>query len=199
MKITNKFILVASAVLFSVNANAHMQMLQYNLDFTTTNVEGSAFGDVAVGNVYNGSLSINMHALQNLADEGGGIADVIVPLSTYDFDSDSDTFNLSYAVNIGDYVFTEQTAGSFSSEFIVDDPTNVGGITSFSLEIGDYPSFNDLALSYGVSGGIWSATDGNTSNVISGTFAVSIIPIPAAVWMFGTGLIGLIASKRKES
>lgn len=198
MKITNKFILVASALLFSVNANAHMHMLQYNLDFTTTGVEGSAFGDVMVGNTYQGSLSVNMHALQDLADEGGGYADVIVPLTTYDSDSDSDVFNLSYSVNIGDYDFTEQTAASFDSEFTVDDPANVGGISAFSMEIGD-SSFNDLSLSYEMSGGTWSATDGNTFNVVSGTFTVSAVPVPAAVWMFGSGLIGLIGVKRKKA
>lgn len=198
MKIINRFILIASALLLSFNANAHMHMLQYSLDFTTTGVEGSAFGGVIAGNAYQGSLSVNMHALQDLADEGGGYEDVIVPLTTYDFNTDSDIFNLSYSVNIGDYDFTEQSAGSFYSEFTVDDPADVGGITAFSMEIGD-SSFNDLDLSYGLSGGTWSATDGNASNVVSGTFTVSAVPVPAAVWMFGSGLIGLIGVKRKKA
>ncbi len=198
MKITNKFILIASTLLLSVNANAHMHMLQYNLDFVTTGVEGSVFGDVTVGNTYQGSLAVNMHVLQDLADESGGFADVIVPLTTYDFDNDSESFNLAYSVNIGNYDFTEQTVDSFSSEFTVDDPVNVSDITAFSLVVGD-STFNDLDLSYGISGGNWSATDGGSGDVVSGTFTVSSVPVPAAVWMFGAGLMGLISINRKKA
>ena len=32
-----------------------------------------------------------------------------------------------------------------------------------------------------------------------GTIMLSVIPVPAAVWLFGSGLIGLIGSVKKES
>jgi hypothetical protein len=194
MKITKKIILTALALLFSFNANAHL--LQYNLNLITTDVDGTAFGGVTVGNVFQGSLAVDTHDLQEVVDADGGFATIIVPLTTYDFDSD--VFNLSYSVNVGNYEYTEQTAESFASEFTVDNPADVDDVTAFSLEIGD-SSFNDLDISYGNTTGIWSATDGGTGNVVSGTFTVSAVPVPAAVWMFGSGLIGLIGVKRKKA
>lgn len=196
MKITHKYILIASALLFSFNANAHL--LQYNLNLVTTDVEGTAFGGVSVGNMYHGSLELDSHKLQEFVNDGGGDATVIVPLATYDFDSDSDIFNLSYNITVGNYDFTEQTAESFVSEFTVADPANVEDISAFFFQAGD-SSFNDLDISYGTSGGIWSATDAASSNVISGTFTVSAVPVPAAVWMFGSAMLGLAGFKRKKA
>lgn len=196
MKITNTFIITAFALLFSLNANAHL--LQYNLNLQTTGVEGTGFGGVSVGNVFQGALAIDSHELQEIVDADGGFATAVVPLKTYDFNSDSDVFNLSYSVNVGNYDFTEQTASSFDSEFTVDDPANVEDITAFSFQAGD-DSFNGLDISYGVSGGVWSATDGNTGNVINGTFTVSSVPVPATVWMFGSAMLGLTGLKRKKS
>ena len=103
---------------------------------------------------------------KRLRDADGGFATVFVPLQ-----DDDDNYNLSYSINVGDYSYTEQTAGSFDAEFTVDDPANVEGVTGFSLDIGDLLSFNDLTV--GATNGMpmtgsWSATDGISGNVVSG-------------------------------
>ena len=198
MKIKNKFNMAVFALLFLVNASVSAHLLQYDLSLETTDVEGPAFGGVAVGDEFKGLLAIDTHVLQDTVDEDGGFATVIVPLQDAE-----DNFNLSYTINVGNYMFTEETAGSFNSEFTVDDPANVEGVVDFSLNTGDL-SFNDLDIAAAGGApfiGAWSATDGESGNVVSGLIEASVlpseVPVPAAVWLFGSGLLGLSGFKRK--
>ena len=192
MKTKNKIIITLFALLFSLNASA--RLLQYNLDLETTEIEGPAFGGVSVADVYQGALAIDTHVLQEIVDADGGFATILVPLQ-----DENDNFNLSYSINVGNHTYTEQSAGSFNSEFTVDDPVNVEGVVDFTFQIGDLLSFNDLEATGGTSMvGTWSATDGVTGNVVSGALTVSAVPVPAAIWMFGSGLFGLIGLKRKK-
>lgn len=193
MKIKTRVILIFSALAFSLDVNAHL--LEYMINLETTAVEGPAFGGVSVGDTFQGSLAIDAHVLQEIVDNDGGFATVFVPLQDAD-----DNFNLTYSINVGNYQYTEQTAGSFDSEFTVDDPSNVEGIVSFSMDIGDLLSFNDLAV--GPTNGMpmignWSATDGVSGNVVSGGLTVSAVPIPAAAWLFASGLLGFGGLQRK--
>jgi hypothetical protein len=174
MKITNKLILTTCALLFSLPSSAHL--LQYNLSLETTIIEGVAFGGVKVGDVFQGTLSIDTHELQEIADADGGFATVLVPLQ-----DENDNFNLSYTIQVGNAIYTEQTAGSFDAEFSVDNPAEVEDVVDFSLEIGDLLSLNDLDASGGISmNGDWFATDGETGNSVSGVLTVSVAPTPSA-------------------
>jgi hypothetical protein len=49
--------------------------------------------------------------------------------------------------------------------------------------------------------GIGDGTDTNNSAVLSfvGAYHVAAVPVPAAVWMFGAGLIGLVGIARRRS
>jgi hypothetical protein len=49
--------------------------------------------------------------------------------------------------------------------------------------------------------GLWASLVGANTNTVVGTFnlAPSAVPVPAAVWMFGSGLIGLIGFGRKRA
>jgi hypothetical protein len=195
MKIKTKSIITTFALLFSFNASAHL--LEYVIDLDTMAVEGPAFGGVSVGDTFQGSLAIDTHVLQEIADADGGFATVFVPLQ-----DDDDNYNLSYSINVGDYSYTEQTAGSFDAEFTVDDPANVEGVVEFSLDIGDLLSFNDLSV--GAANGMpmigtWSATDGISGNVVSGDVTVSAVPIPAAAWLFASGLLSFARLQRKKT
>jgi hypothetical protein len=195
MKIKTKFIITTFTLLFSFNVSAHL--LEYVIDLNTIAVEGPAFGGVSVGDTFQGALAIDTHVLQEIVDADGGFPTVFVPLQDED-----DNFNLSYSVNVGDYSYTEQTAGSFDAEFTVDDPANVEDVTGFSLDIGDLLSFNDLAV--GATNGMpmtgsWSATDGISGNVVSGDITVSAVPVPAAAWLFASGLLSFAGLKRKKT
>lgn len=187
-------IIIAASVLLSFNVNANL--LQYNLNLVTTDVEGAAFGGVSIGDIFQGEVAIDTQILQAAVNTGGGSSTVFVPLSHFDAGTSSDVFNLSYSFNVGDHTFTERTADSFESEFTVDSRSNVQNVTAFSFQVGD-SSVNNLEIFYGASGGEWSATDDFSSNVIHGTFSVSQVPVPAAIWMLGSGLIGLVSFRKK--
>ena len=44
----------------------------------------------------------------------------------------------------------------------------------------------------------WEAMDDITSDVYVGSFLVRAVPVPAAAWLFGSGLVGLAGMKRKK-
>lgn len=195
MKNTTTKILIITSALLSFNVNAHL--LQYNLNFVTTDVEGEAFGGIAIDDEFQGNFEIDTHVLQDAVDLSG-LPTVEIPLSRFDVDSSNDVFNLSYTFNIGNKTFTENSVAFFESTFTVDNKSNVEGVIDFSMELGDL-SFDDLEFHYDALGGQWSATDDFSSNVVHGTFTISQVPVPAAIWMLGSGLIGLVGFRKKKA
>ena len=114
MKRKSKYIIRMFALLFLFNSNAHAHLLKYDFVLNADDVEGQAFEGVSVGESFQGSLEIESHVLEDIRTDDGSFANVIVPLQ-----DESDNFNLSYSIDVGNYTFTEQTAGSFNSEFNV--------------------------------------------------------------------------------
>ena len=66
-------------------------------------------------------------------------------------------------------------------------------ITPFSYDVG--LGFLETGI-YSISADFYF--DGVLGNTVSNTFTVSSVPIPAAVWLFGSGLIGLIGVARRK-
>lgn len=85
--------------------------------------------------------------------------------------------------------------GNFNG-LAADGPTLVGSlsfsgmpldITLLTMADNDFPA------------GSWFATDGSGPlEVVYGSAEVSAIPVPAAVWLFGTGLLGLVGVARRR-
>lgn len=48
--------------------------------------------------------------------------------------------------------------------------------------------------------GLWASIAGANSNAVVGTFnlAPAAVPVPAAVWLFGSGLLGLLGAARRK-
>ncbi len=47
-------------------------------------------------------------------------------------------------------------------------------------------------------GGACFAQGGSTADLAIGTYSIAAVPIPAAAWLFGSGLIGLIGIARRK-
>jgi hypothetical protein len=62
--------------------------------------------------------------------------------------------------------------------------------------VGGSGTINSPGLYYAEFTGIGSGTSGYSGNI--STFAISEVPIPAAAWLFGTGLVGLAALNRRR-
>lgn len=144
-----------------------------------------------------------------------------VTLTNSIFDIDATAFAIVFAdqslIDIPDQAFTLRStgtidagnpsggAGLFSGSFTVD-----GGLLSGTFEnmfVGHFNgtgagNFNGMVT---FTGG--SLLGGSTSGVIEGTFAATgvdakvgaVVPVPAAVWLFGSGIIGLIAVARRKN
>ena len=85
--------------------------------------------------------------------------------------------------------------GNFNG-LAADGPVLVGTLSFTGINIGISPvtmADNDLPA------GAWYATDGSGPLVVDyGSAEINVVPIPAAVWLFGTGLLGLIGVARRR-
>ena len=84
--------------------------------------------------------------------------------------------------------------GNFSG--IADTATLVGTLSFTGLSVGVSPvtmATNDLPA------GDWYDVDSNLMEVAYNGAEVNVVPVPAAVWLFGTGLLGLIGVARRLS
>jgi len=77
-------------------------------------------------------------------------------------------------------------------------PTLVGSLSFNVLLPLSAPTFLTMADN-DLPAGAWYATDGSGPLVVDyGSAEVSAIPVPAAVWLFGSGLLGLVGVARRR-
>lgn len=141
----------------------------------------------------------------------------------FDFDSDTNTYSTISIFNSGTTTFaaTEFTqkatpticttsvtgcaftrAGATSGDIVLSlsvfgngELTNAGGTINLSTGTSDTMTFcqNGACTSWGIA-------TADSIGVASGTITATpaVVPIPAAVWLFGSGLIGLIGAARRK-
>lgn len=96
----------------------------------------------------------------------------------------------SAAAGTVDFVFLGRSAGFFGSDFnIVDLSFNVIGAAGSATDIIFADVFGGWSL-----GGVTVPVD-----YVAGQVAVTSVPVPAAAWLFGSGLIGLVGVARRRS
>jgi len=70
-----------------------------------------------------------------------------------------------------------------------------------------HPSFDDFFANYSNSSGNLTQFKGSLASaaamdtafaITSGSFSASAVPVPAAVWLFGSGLLGLVSIARRK-
>lgn len=143
-------------------------------------------------------------------DSGPGISTNGGTLSLFD-DSDTGFANaLEIGQDGGHVVFTDNNDGSWNAEVFDVTNTSGGSITlsgdnSFSLGVdwgaGYFGDTNFSLLSspdtYLV---VFDGIDGLGDRISGNTLAVDLapIPVPAAAWLFGTGLLGIVGIARRR-
>ncbi len=198
------FLLVTPAFLFSGMAKANL----------VDSVAGFASEDsyTAVSNIFqtgivydNGgvvsgtTVTDPLKTLDNTTDAGGGLTDGTSFSHEYIFSVVADTtFAISTTI--------ENTLGGLSSAFTVNmyDLSNSIDLGTTALIL-DAPNNNKSAtvglnMIAGDSYMITLAGDTGTSeNTANYTMKLQVVPVPAAVWLFGTALLGLLGFRRKDS
>ena len=141
---------------------------------------------------------------------GAGISTTGGTLALFD-DSDFGGTPLIIGKDGGQVVFTDNNDGSWTADFF-DVSDNLGGSiplsgdNSFSLGMdwgAGYVGDSNATLisspdTYLI---VFDGLDGSGGQISGNTLAVDLapIPVPAAVWLFGSGLIGLIGIARRKA
>ena len=142
-------------------------------------------------------------------DAGRGISTNGGTLALFD-DADFGGTALVIGEDGGQVVFTDNNDGSWNAEFFDESDTSGGSITlsgnaNFTLGmdwgmgyVGD--SNATLISSPDTYLIVFDGYDAQENPISGNTLAVDLapIPVPAAVWLFGTGLIGLVAVARRK-
>ena len=142
-------------------------------------------------------------------DAGRGISTNGGTLALFD-DSDFGGTALVIGQQGGQVVFSDNNDGSWNAEFFDVSKASGGSITlsgdnSFSLGMdwsaGYYGDSNATLISspdtYLI---IFDGLDGSGAKISGNTLAVDLapVPVPAAVWLFGSGLLGLVGIARRR-
>lgn len=121
-------------------------------------------------------------------------------LSFQSFDFSTATLILDPFLSRSPDVLSNELEGlAFGDFFGLTGPGVVGTLTFQAIAVGDI-LLTMAVTSEPLKGGefISATTFVDSQAVTFGTARVSIVPVPAAVWLFGSGLLGLVAVARKN-
>jgi len=156
---------------------------------------------------------------QNLLDEFGNPTVIGVTWSSTDFGPATDPSATNDLQDSGSYgegfditglqsgltfdlaIYAMQNAGGCVTDAngTICDFWTIGGPTTYNLpgvEGQDYALFTDL-VPFDLGGGVYGIQLYNFDGAVTG-FQLTQIPLPAALWLFGSGLIGLIGIARRK-
>ncbi len=173
------------------HASSDMKLYWNGID--TVIIQGQAFGGKDIGSVYDGAttavwdISFTYKVGVSTPGGDGGVEDVVVVADNQNFGTISSIF--------GDFDLRDKSNGSYSFQLGDEDGTghrrNDGALSGWGwlnhCPVGK-PSVCDTHLA--ASDWLFTADrigDGTTP-----------IPVPAAAWLFGTGLAGLVGVARRR-
>lgn len=139
-----------------------------------------------------------------------GLIDYV--FGTFDFDLGTySNVDIEVVVGGGSTSFTDADISSSSGDFLLELIQPQGGdLTGSALLVIQFDDpledFDSHWIGNGSAGSFFGTCDnaactsaGVLGDVTEGEVYSSVIPVPAAVWLFGTGLIGLIGVARRKS
>lgn len=178
---------VATALLLAMPAT---QAATYNYTITGQVLAGNEFGDANAYNLQSGdTVTATGTFTANLGTIGSETGTVFFGATS----GNSMTISL-YGTNPNTtsylYASNDDRSGSDTGPFLT---FNSGNLTDFDFLETGAPSFNSYSLvfdDFGYLVGQWTNA--------SLTVVPTVVPVPAAVWLFGSGLLGLAGIARSK-
>lgn len=147
---------------------------------------------------------ITLDVLMNFTDDPtlGGGTDIFYDasvLSFQSFDFGTTTLPLDVSFNRTPDELTNELEGlAFGNFNGLTGPGVVGTLTFQAIALGD-TSLSMAVTSEALKGGDFiSEADYSVQLVTFGSANVNVVPVPAAVWLFGSGLLGLVGVARRK-
>ena len=139
-------------------------------------------------------------AINSFFNETGAATGVAVAGQSWEIDEPG-FVNGDIFVNFQDTVLDNSIGTSVFGDTVFPNDVSIAMGWDFSLAVGD-TAFIELVLGElaPTSGFFLSHSDpaSNTTIYLSSTLTVTPIPVPAALWLFGSGLLGLIGIARRK-
>lgn len=217
--------MIGTAMLIAISSSAHAQLITVQFEGTVDSISGNAAALIDIGNSFTGSYTYETstpdtnantiagdytHAIQEITFTVGGFsftkgidlspsfATDSILITNNGFGIDLDAYAAVVPVlsgsDVGDFSaskfgFEMYLAGSTGSVYTDDSLPSDLNLASFqSFDLGLQPT---LQLMF---------TDGGTKSTFASAniSSISTVPVPAAVWLFGSGLISLIGVARRK-
>ena len=175
---TNNFGFTQSSLSATLGVSGHTYTTGTGFAFTPENITG--YDAIFLGGFYLDSAEIS--TLIDYANSGGHVY-------------------LAGGTAVGSAATEAAAWNPFLNTFGMSYASSYNGISgNIDVTSATHPIFDGVSVLYQNSGSSISGTGIQVSLNGQGLYAVSAIPIPAAVWLFGSGLIGLIGiARRKEA
>lgn len=199
---------------FGLSANVQAASVSYFLDQSNALPDGSNYLKVTIADGADGDINFTVEiltALSSLASSNFGIQkfgfNTSIPLSSIDVTNNITGLPTGWTANVvppvnqfdgfGQFEISAEATGGFRSDPLTFSIIGVAGDT-----INDYSVLSTGTAGQGnvyyaahVAGFCYGAGCATTSAYFGGSAAV---PVPAAVWLFGSGLLGLIGFSRRK-
>ena len=185
--------------------------ISYFLDQSNDLPDGINYAQVTISDGTGGNIDFSVDVLENTFS--------ISPGANFGMQSFSFNYDLSLSVNSANIQDIDP-----SSWTILQDANAGGGFGKFMFELSGDGSSRTSLLSFSISGVNGDTVNdyaiGSTLNPSSGEFfaahiagfdttngvdsaqfsgSTMVVPVPAALWLFGSGLIGLVAVSRRKA
>jgi len=205
---------VVTAATITMHGGEKIQLGTYQTATTTSNlsIAGATWIFNPAGVAANGSLGTLTHTTQAL---GGVNASCVPVLGGPTVTGQCSSFRTATnSANANSFVLWDGVAANF---IVVDNlaspannftPSSVGGVPNYNTSgaaginaiVWDLSGFNETTGEGTILANVALTTQtGNNATVITGTYTLNAVPVPAAVWMFGSalGVMGLVRRRRQ--
>ena len=174
---------IAGLFMFLAMGGAQAAMVNFTVTGEVDSAYGSPFG-LVVGSTITASGTFDDSVIST------------APYTVY-FDSANSSSN-TMTIVAGSYTWNQTQDDSYGSggypNLVLDGSGNFVGINFHALLL-DGSAFDSFSSTFAINDDAFNEVNGTWT---ASTFSMTPVPVPAAVWLFGSGLVGLVGLVRRK-